>query len=249
VVLPGSLEEIGPLIVEELRRLAGEYGLCGVTVADPGLAARIREALPGLPIVGSVLMDVAEPVQVAMLDDVFDTLVPSSRIMRDRPALDALRSVFPGRVRVIVNEACLPGCVFRVQHFYEMGTSAPAPRSLCDVLLRARPWLRLTGAWVLPQHLHLYDGLYDELKLAGRVTLQDPELYLRVLDAYVHGRPLTPDAIGGGPASVTYPLEVSEEFYRHTLHCGRRCHECDLCRKEWDQGLEHLGMPPAPEEG
>lgn len=72
------------------------------------------------------------------------------------------------------------------------------PQSLCDETLEKQPWLRFTGAWVLPQHLHFYDGLYDDLKLAGRVTLKNPADYRRVLDAYVHKKPLTPDKIGGG---------------------------------------------------
>jgi hypothetical protein len=93
--------------------------------------------------------------------------------------------------------------------------------------------MRLTGAWVLPQHLHLYDGLYDELKLAGRVTLRDPADYRRVLGAYVHRRSLSPEAIGGGPAAVTQPMEITEDFYAETLQCGRQCHTCTICRDYW----------------
>lgn len=89
--------------------------------------------------------------------------------------------------------------------------------------------MRLTGAWVLPQHLHLYDCLFDELKLAGRVTLRNPAFYRRVLKAYIQGYPLAPNGIGGGPASVLVPMDISEDFFSHTLKCKRFCHECNYC--------------------
>jgi len=92
----------------------------------------------------------------------------------------------------------------------------------------------LTGSWVLPQHLHLYEGVYDELKLAGRATLQDPEKYFKVLNAYITGEPLAPNEIGGGPAAVLEPIDVNEDFYSHTMKCSNQCHRCDMCRKYYD---------------
>jgi len=237
VVLPRPVEEIAPAVIDALRQLDDDIGLAGVTVSDVRLAARIREAIPHLSLAASVLMDISRPNQVAMLADIFDTLVPASRVMRDLPALEALRAAFPGRIRLIVNEACLPGCPFRVQHFHEMASGLSHPRSLCDELLAREPWLRLTGAWVLPQHLRIYDGLYDELKLAGRVTLRDATLYRQVLEAYVQRQPLSPNAIGAGPASVLENLEIDEEFYAQTLRCGRNCHECDVCRGRYDTAV------------
>jgi hypothetical protein len=237
ITLPALVAELAPRVVEALKRLAGETRLAGVTVSNLDLARRIRQAMPDLSITASVLMDISQPLQTAMVRDVFDGLVPSSRIMRDRPALRALRSAFAGRLRLIVNEACISGCPFRTQHFVEMNSPTAQPLSLCDGLLGRQPWLRLTGAWVLPQHLHLYDGLYDELKLAGRVTLRQPERYLDVLRAYVRQRPLLPHQIGGGPASPLAPIRISEAFYSKTLDCGHQCHQCSLCRDYWCYGL------------
>jgi hypothetical protein len=112
----------------------------------------------------------------------------------------------------MVNEACLGGCPYRTQHFFERGHGDWFPESLCGPLLEVQPWLRLTGAWILPQHLRFYEGVYDRLKLAGRVTLQDPQKYVAVLGAYVNRRSMTPDAIGGGPASVLQAATISDEF-------------------------------------
>jgi hypothetical protein len=153
------------------------------------------------------------------------------------PALKALREAFLGKIRLMVNEACLPGCPFRTQHFYEMGGNIGHPHSLCNKLLKQHPWMRLTGAWVLPQHLHLYNGVYDELKLAGRVTLRRSETYLSVLDAYLHQKPLAPNEIGGGPASVLEPIDISEEFFVRTLHCEHQCHTCTICQEYWRENV------------
>ncbi len=234
IILPRPVDELAPQIIEVLKKLAGEFDVRSATISDPLLAQHIRASLPKLSLTASVLMDIVQPNQVLMLQGVCDTLVPSSRIMRDLPALKAVREAFFGKIRVIVNEACLPNCPFRVQHFYEMGSNNIGhPHSLCSKLLQEFPWLRLTGAWVLPQHLHLYDGVYDELKLAGRVTLRDPAKYRKAFEAYIHSTPLFPNEIGGGPASVLDPIDISEEFFAQTLHCGRQCHKCTVCQEYW----------------
>lgn len=240
VTLPCPAEVLAPRMIEALRRLIGEYGLDGATVVNLTLARRVREALPDLPLTASCLMQISTPNQIAMLDGVFDALVPCNSVMRDLPALRALKAAFPGRLRLLVNEGCLPGCPFRVQHFHEMGSGAHYPESLCRELLTEQPWLRLTGGWVLPQHLHLFTGVYDDLKLGGRVTLRSPEKYLRVLDAYVKRQPLKANEIGCGPGTVLQPIEITEEYYAKTLVCRRNCHHCSICRDYYGSATQAL---------
>jgi Radical SAM superfamily/4Fe-4S single cluster domain len=235
MVLPQPAEVIAPSIIEALKRLMDTCQLTGVTVSNLELAQHIREALPTLSLTASVLMDVACPNQALLLNSTFDTLVPASRIARDLVALRALKASFSGRIRLIVNEGCLPGCVFRAQHFYEMGGHSKSPRSLCTEILTNHPWMRLIGAWVLPQHLYLYEDVYDELKLAGRVTLSDPQKYLTVMNSYIRGFKLLPNEIGGGPASVLNSIDISERFFVHTLQCDRKCHQCRVCREYYQQ--------------
>lgn len=230
IILPRPVGTVAPPVIETLKRLHGDFGLSGATVTDLALATRIRETIPDLSLTASCLMQIARPNQVPLLEGIIDTVVPDTRIVRDLRALTALKEAFPGRIRLMVNESCLPGCPFRVQHFYEMGSGFPRPLSLCAEVLEKHPWLRLTGGWVLPQHLHLYQGTYDELKLAGRVTLRDPKKFRAVLDAYAHRLPMLPRDIGGGPASVLEPIEISESFFASTLACDHQCHRCTLCR-------------------
>jgi oxygen-independent coproporphyrinogen-3 oxidase len=194
----------------------------------------IKKEYPDLSLTASTLMDIHTPVQLTMLDELFDTIVPSGKILRNREVLQSLRNGFRGKIRLLVNEACLPGCVHRTQHFYEMGPLAvDHPASLCNQMLDRHPWLRLTGAWILPQFLDLYDGLYDEFKLAGRITLQDPEKYMHVLSHYVERRDLMPYEIGGGPASPPPSVNIEKEFFKYTLGCAHNCDDCSYCREYW----------------
>jgi hypothetical protein len=240
VVLPQPVAQMAPQLIEALERLRSFTRLNGVTVADCTLARILKEHLPDLALTASVLMDVAQPHQANQLRGLCDALVPASRIMRHYAALRALRRAFAGTLRLMVNEGCLPDCLMRTQHFFEMGYAAETPLSLCGKLVAEQPWMRLTSSWVLPQHLHLFDDLADEFKLAGRATLQRPEQYLEVLDAYVNRRPLTPDVIGGGPASVATPLKIGESYYRTTLHCDKQCHVCPICRDYYRQATARL---------
>lgn len=244
VVLPRPAADMADPIVAALKDLRAVTRLNGVTVTDIGLARIIKKHLPDLPLTASVLMDVAQPHQAHQLIGVCDALVPASRVMRNYPALRALRRAFPGTLRLIVNEGCLPDCLMRVQHFYEMGYAQELPVSLCDPLLDEHPWMRLTGAWALPQHLHFFGDLTRAFKLAGRATLQDPERYLDVLDAYISRRAVTPDIVGGGPASPLSPVHISDAFYHKTLHCDKQCHDCPVCKEYY----ERAATDPGPDE-
>jgi hypothetical protein len=231
VVLPTPADEFFRGISGELQRLIEEYGVTSATVADFELARLLRGRFPQLQLTASVLMGVSTPEQARAAAGVFDAIVPGSGLVRQPARLAALRAAYPGTIRLLVNEACLPGCDFRHQHFFEMAYGSRHPESLCAGVLAQRPWLRLTGAWVLPQHLHLLAGLADEFKLAGRATLHDPGRYLRVCRSYLHATALWPDEIGGGPASLLGQLPISLGLARYLQDCDHDCERCSVCRR------------------
>jgi hypothetical protein len=237
IVLPRPVEEIAPTILDKVRSLRDDYGIASVTVANLELARRIREAVPELRITASVLMGISQPKQVLMVQDWVDAITPDNALVRDIRRLRQLREAFRGEIRLLVNEACIPGCPHRTQHFFEMGYGDLHPRSLCRRMLDEHPWLRLTGAWILPRHLVYYEGLHDTLKLAGRVTLRDRAQYLTVLNAYVHRQAILPKDIGGGPASVLEAIDVPDEVFETILHCDKNCHTCSICRDYYERAV------------
>jgi hypothetical protein len=241
IVLPQPVERMAPNMLIALRKLQDDFGVHKVTVTHPALARIIKERLTGWHITASVLMGIASPVQAWLVQDVVDAITVDTQLVRNLEGLSRVRAAYAGEIRLIVNEACLPGCLFRTQHFYEMGYSDDFPESLCLPLLEEHPWLRLTGAWLLPRHLVFYEGQYDALKLAGRVTLQEAGRYLTVLSAYVDKKPILPRDIGGGPASPLEAIDVSDEWFEFVLHCDKLCHSCTVCREQYEHAHRYLG--------
>jgi hypothetical protein len=235
------IREIGQAVVDEVAALAEEFGVAGATVTDPHLAELLRRRLPSLELTASTLMEVAEPEQAAALRGLFDVLVPASgilhRVLGERNILRELQAAFGGKLRLLLNEGCLPNCRFRKQHFEEMADGRAWPQSLCAPSLETAKWRRLTGGWVLPQLLHWLDGFGLEYKLAGRVTLANPVNYRRVCDAYLTRTALWPHQIGAGPASMLEPLAMREEFLRFLLGCGGSCGTCRLCERAAGAGI------------
>jgi len=237
ILLSQPVEHVAPQIIENLARLRDNYGVCDVTVSNPSLAKRIKTSLPGFKVTASILMGISTLAQLETIQEYVDVIVPDNRILRDLKSLKMLRKAFKGELRLIVNEACLPGCLYRVQHFYEMAYGGDFPESLCQPLLAEKPWLRLTSGWVLPQHLEYYAGLYDSLKIAGRVTLRDPIHYKQVLNAYIHRKHLLPCEIGAGPASVQDPIQLSDAMFKTILNCAKNCHGCKRCEQYYENAL------------
>jgi collagenase-like PrtC family protease len=237
IVLPRPVEKVAPQILDAVRRLHEEYGINSATVASLLLARRIREAFPEFEVTASVLMGISRPAQVLMAQDWVDAITPDNSLVRDLNGLKRLREAFPGEIRLLVNEACIPGCPHRTQHFFEMGYGDFHPESLCQQMLEERPWLRLTGAWILPHHLIYYEGLYDCLKLAGRVTLRGRAQYLTVLNAYVHREKILPKDIGGGPASILEAIDMPDELFEIILRCDKNCHSCSVCQDYYKRAV------------
>ena len=234
VVLPRPLNELRNEILRSIEHLVNRRKIKGVSVANLALAKIIKQEFPGLEITASSLMDIFSAQQVFILNGIVDVIVPSGRIVRDIKKLNEVRRSFKGRIRLLVNESCLPSCLFRTQHFFEMADRNNShPESLCDEVLDKTPWLRLTGSWILPQHLYFFYGLYDELKLAGRVSLRNPDDYFEVLESYITLRSLKENKIGGGPASIPQNIYISDDFYKYTLYCDKNCNHCSVCKDYW----------------
>ncbi len=238
VVLPDQYQNLQKKLLKGIENYISKYNLRGITVCNLELARDIKKYFPQIELTASTLMEISTEQQILMIEDLFDVLVPATKVIRDLNILRKLKKGFHGRIKLIVNESCLPSCVYRTQHFYEMSNPEISyPRSLCITFLAEKPWLRLTGSWILPQHLHFIDGLYDELKLAGRVSLSKPEHYIDVLSAYINQRHIRPNEIGGGPAAVCYPLDVEAEFYKTTLKCDKNCLKCSICANYWNKNV------------
>jgi len=237
MILKNTAVKVFESIRIHLKKAIYKWWVDEIIVTDLNLANFISNEFSGLSITASTLMNIYSPSQLIYLENI-DSIVPSTYLVRKPELLSVLKNNYSGKIRLIVNEGCLSKCPFRTQHFYEMiNDDLIFPESLCTHILNRHPWLRLTGAWILPQHLHLLDGLYDELKLSGRITLSKPERYVHVLSHYINRKPLMAHEIGGGPASVYKPIKISEDFYKQTLKCKGNCLLCNYCQDYWNKNL------------
>ena len=234
IVLPEPLERIEDVILNELILLDQRYGVKSATVSDLLLCKSIKKALSTFEVNGSVLMRINSSEQIPYLQRYTDSISLDTAIIRDLKRIRAIRKSYLGKIKLIVNEGCLPGCPFRVQHFYEMNSNLAHPESLCETLLHDVPWLRIKSSWILPQHLHFYEGLYDIIKLAGRVTLQNPEKYMNVFQAYLEQKPIPVNEIGCGPGGMIINIHISDEFFYQTITCDKNCSRCDVCKAYFD---------------
>jgi len=235
ILIKEDFAQFSAAVLKILSSLNEEFGISSVTIADIRLAALIHTELPDFTITASTLLNISNPQQLTYLKGIVDVIVPSTAIVRNIENLSKLRKNYNGKIKLIVNEGCLLNCPYRIQHFFEMNDARPYPASLCSDILEKEPWLRLTGAWIPPPFLYLFDGLYDSIKLAGRVTLQDPKKYVKVLKAYIARTEISINEIGIGPAGPLSNVPISEDFYRQTLYCNKHCFECSFCRDYYEQ--------------
>lgn len=235
ILIRDDFAQFSTSVLKILSSLNGEFGISSVTIADIRLAALIHREFPDFEITASTLLNITKPEQLTYLIGIIDVIVPSTTIARDVKSLSKLRKNFSGKIKLIVNEGCLLNCPYRIQHFFEMNDDRPYTASLCSDILEKEPWLRLTGAWIPPQFLYLFEGLYDSIKLAGRVTLQDPKKYIKVLKAYITRTEIPINEIGVGPAGPLTNIPISEDFYRRTIYCKKHCFECSFCRDYYEQ--------------
>jgi collagenase-like PrtC family protease len=145
VILPYPVEHLSDSILAMINHLNADFGVKSVSLTDIRLARLIRQERPQMNLTASVLMDIFTPQQASLLNGVFDTLVPASRVLKNLTVLKSLRKAFKGKIRLLVNESCLPNCLSRTQHFYEMSNrEIQFPKSLCHETIAENPWITLT---------------------------------------------------------------------------------------------------------
>ncbi len=234
IILYKPVEEFIKTVFPALENLITKYDIKELTLSNLLLAQAVKKHFPSLTLTASTLMEICCEQQLSVIGDVFSTIVPSGKILRNINQLMILRQAFEGKIRLLVNESCLTNCIFRTQHFYEMSVpEIKFPHSLCARMLSEKPWMRLAGSWILPQHLHFFEGIFDEIKIDGRISLQQPERYFEVLKSYIDQTPLQPHQIGGGPASIYSPVNIESDFYKYTLFCRKNCDSCNVCKDYW----------------
>jgi collagenase-like PrtC family protease len=208
-----------------------EAGVSTVTVTDLNLAILIRRQLPELEISASTTALVNSAVKATLWRELCDVddICPDRDVNKRPAALRAIRRAAPrARIRLLVNDHCLPDCALRMQCMNSIAHNSPtwAQSYLrwCLGIKHEQPWVIYSNSMLVPANLAYYEkrGLVDIVKIQGRQASSD---YIAALARHylTDSRVYDPFDLEEG-----HGLEEPEGVFETVSRCARNCHECNL---------------------
>ncbi len=182
-------------IGDTVDSLSHTYGLASVTTTSPLIARFIKENFPALEVRASVNMSIGTVEGMDYAKDLFDSFYLKRELNRDFAAIRALKEWCDAegkKLYGLANSGCLNHCsahVFHdnlVAHEQEIARmdNGYAFEGLCRLHLKQRPESILErSSFIRPEEIPLYEGLFEAVKLATRVS----PMPLRILRAYTEG--------------------------------------------------------------
>lgn len=204
-------ERVGDTVDE----LASAYGVASVTTTSPLIARFLKDNFPGIEVRASVNLSIGTVEGMDYVKDVFDSFYAAREQNRDLAALRTLKAwcdEHGKKLYGLANSGCLNHCsahVFHdnlVAHEQEIATmdNGYAFEGVCRKHLRENPTAILTRtSFIRPEDVGIYEGIFDGLKLATRVS----PMPIRILKAYTEGRYTgsLPDLLEPNHSALFYP--------------------------------------------
>jgi collagenase-like PrtC family protease len=218
-----------------LRHLAElhEAGVSTVTLTDLNLATLVRRHLPELEISASTSALVNSAVKAMLWRDLcgVDDICPDRDVNKRPAVLRAIRRAAPdARIRLLVNDHCLPDCALRMQCMNSIAHNSPTwARSYlkwCLGVKHREPWVIYSNSMLVPANLAFYEsrGLVDIVKIQGR---QAPTDYIVALaEHYLTDSPVYDPF----DESETFGLEEPHGVFATVSRCARNCNDCNIDR-------------------
>jgi collagenase-like PrtC family protease len=217
-----------------LRHLAElhEIGVGMVTLTDLNLATLVRRHIPELLISASTTALINSAVKAMLWRDLCDVddICPD-RDVNKRPAiLRAIRRAVPkARVRLLVNDHCLPDCALRMQCMNSIAHNSPTwPQNFlqwCSSVKHDQPWVIYSNSMIVPANLRFYEsrGLIDLVKIQGR---QAPTEYIVALAEHYLSDARIYDPFDS--SSEDHALEEPAGVFETVTRCARNCNDCNI---------------------
>ena len=235
--------------VDELSEL---YNLASVTTTSPLIARFIKENFKGIEVRASVNMEIGTPEGLDYLADNFDSFYLKREYNRNRKAIEAARDWCDKngkRLYGLANSGCLNFCSAHVFHDNIVAHEEEIMRqdngynfkgqcySYLENPQKREEWLRITN-FIRPEDTHLYEGLFDGLKLATRVSRAAPSI-VRAYCGGAYSGPihnlLEPNHGGLFGGGVVENKNLPEDFAQKVLNCNKNCADCGYCRAAQQQ--------------
>ncbi len=160
-----------------------ELGVSDVSCVSITDLLLLRHEFPQLTLHVSVNMFIDSVEKAAQLRHVCDVITLDRSLNYDLQGIAAIRQAVPQRLKLLVNEGCLSGCVHRVQHFNALAHNRNLQTAYCKFLFARSPALILQTPFIRPEDLPPYFSRVDYFKLATRDVRTAAQLD-RLLRAY-----------------------------------------------------------------
>jgi len=208
-------------IGDTIDYMGQKYNLKSVTTTSPVIAKFIKDNFSDLDIRASVNMEIGTIEALEYLSDTFDSFYMKRELNRDFDAIEKLTSYCEKnnkKLYMLANSGCLNNCPMHtfhdnlVSHEDEISKMDNAFNfnGLCKKLLEKEEnysYLIYNTNFIRPEDIHKYEGYFESVKLATRVS-KTPSLILR---SYVNG------SFSGNILDI---LEPSHSIYPYVLENG-----------------------------
>lgn len=237
--------------------IANKFGLSSVTVASPIIAKFFKANFDCIEVRASVNMEIGSIDGMEYVADCFDGYYMKRELNRSFEDIKRLRKwcdLNGKRLYGLANSGCLNNC--SVHNFHDNLVAHESEISSMDnaYLFKGKCWDFLSrdtnmrnmvrcSNFIRPEDVYLYEGLFDSLKLATRISTSPS----KILAAYVNGRFYggTNELLEPNHSSIISPAFIDNskfpsDFAVKVGNCNKKCEECGYCLDVYDRAYTNL---------
>ncbi|MBR5308868.1 MAG: hypothetical protein IKU43_08860 [Clostridia bacterium] len=237
--------------------LMRKIGINSVTVTSPVIAKFFKANFEELEVRASVNMEIGSVEGMDYISDVFDSYYMKREYNRDFGKIRELKKWCDDNGKKLFglcNSGCLNNC--SVHNFHDNLVAHESDISAMDNAydFRGKCWEYLSKGdnakymiqrsnYIRPEDVHLYEGLFEALKLATRINASP----IKVIHAYTSGR------FYGGINEILEPNHSSviapnfldnskfpKDFAETVGNCSKDCQGCNYCTEVYNKILTKL---------
>jgi collagenase-like PrtC family protease len=181
-------------LIEQIDWLAS-IGVDGFTVSIPYIIEIIKKRHPHLSVKASIAAHIGTARKAKNFENLgVDEIMIDNMINRDFKMLDKIRKTVNCKLSILLNDACLYDCPYRVYHYNTCGHSSQTKHEMngfyidycsirCTLDRLNNPSLLVSARFVRPEDIKYYEDIgFDSFKLSGR--RMKPHWILRAAKAY-----------------------------------------------------------------
>ena len=228
--------------------LKNKAGVDSVTTTSPLIAKFIKQNFDDIEVRASVNMEIGTSEGMDYIADWFDSFYLKREYNRDINKIKNAKKWCDENGKKLfglANSGCLNFCSTHVFHdnlvaheseIAEMDNAYQFEGQCWQYLKKEdkkSEWLRITN-FIRPEEVALYEGYFDGLKLATRVS----KFPLKIISAYCDGSYSgnLPEILEPNHAGLFYPKvienkKIPDSFAETVLNCSKNCEDCGYCRE------------------